>query len=98
MDHLPVQVVEDVRLDVVARHVHRLDAIHHDAPASRAEVEVDERTHGVEGLVVLRFPVPVELEPVRGRHLIVAELADPRQRIAVVGRDLVGGRKRIGHR
>ena len=97
MDGLPVEVVEDVGLDVVARHVHRLDAVHHDAPAPRREVEVHEGPHRVEGLVVLGLPVPVELDPVRARDLVVAQLADPRQRVAVEGLHLLVGRVRLGH-
>ena len=98
VDDLAVELVEDERLHVVARHIHGLDPVDDDAPASRAQMEVDEGPHGVQRVVVLRLPVPVELEPaVRRRHLIVAQLARPGQRVAIARGHLAGRRKGSGH-
>ncbi len=60
-------------------------------------MEVDERPHGVERVVVHRLPVPVELEAVGGRHLVVAELAHPGQRVAVERAQIGLRGERLGH-
>ncbi|MEK7387757.1 MAG: hypothetical protein AABZ83_15055 [candidate division NC10 bacterium] len=79
VDGLPVELVEHEELDRVGRRVHGLHAVHDDAARAGGEVEVHERPDGVEGVVVHRLPVPVELEPAVGRRdLEVAHAPDPR--------------------
>jgi hypothetical protein len=42
---LAVQLVEEERLDEVARHVHGLHPVDHHATTSRSQVEIDEGSH-----------------------------------------------------
>src|SRR2546428_3171994 len=99
VDRLAVQLVEHPELDGVGWLVHRLHAVHDHAPRARREVEVEERPHRVERVVVGGLPVPVELPRAVGRrHLEVAHAAHPLECVAVERVHLIGRRVRLGHR